>query len=244
MRRRQYIDGVPVTPLLLCPARGRPASPARMVIRVWSCALPVFSRDGVNILYIHVPKTGGTSIEFFFERNGFKVSHLDRDAAPDSLNSVTRCSPQHMCRVQLEAFFNLGKFRYIFMTVRDPFARLASTYRMHHAERENAASFEAWTLNTLRSLSYGASYIHDNHIRPQADFFVQKADIFKLEDGFDDRFVQKLSDRLGLSFSNPHVQHQMKSSDKKSPELEMSETTRAVVRVIYARDFQQFGYVP
>jgi hypothetical protein len=207
-----------------------------------SSGLPIFSRDGVNILYIHVPKTGGTSVEDLFQRNGFAVSYLNRDVRPTSLNVITRCSPQHMCRQQLESIFNLGRFKYIFMTVREPYARLLSTFRMRHANPEKPVSFDTWAAAALERYASGP-FVYDNHIRPQADFHVPRADIFKQEDGYDDVWVQKLAHKTGFTFQNPTMQRQM-VSHKSGETPTMSDATRSLVRYVYAQDFVQFGYKP
>ena len=172
--------------------------------------MPVFSRDGFNILYIHVPKTGGTSVEDFFQRNGFTVSYLDRDIKPGGLNVVRCCSPQHMSRNQLEATFNIGQFKYVFITVRDPYARLISTFRMRHAGPLNTTNFDAWATKTLERY-LDSPYIFDNHIRPQVDFFVPRAEVYKQENGYDAEWVKQISNKIGVKFLHPNMKHQMVS---------------------------------
>lgn len=202
--------------------------------------MPVFSRNGVHILYIHVPKTGGTSVEDFFQRNEFVVSYLDRDIKPAGLNVVRRCSPQHMSRHQLEATFNIGQFKYVFMTVRNPYARLISTFRMRHARPGHSVDFDVWASSALERCS-NSPYIFDNHIRPQADFYVARAEIFKQEDGYEANWVKQVSLKTGLKFSFPNMKHQM-VSNKEGQKTVMKDHTKELVKNIYANDFAQFGY--
>jgi hypothetical protein len=91
--------------------------------------MSVFSRDHLRVLYVHVPKTGGTSIEFFFDKNGFAVTFVDRGGA-GSIVPMMKCSPQHLHAEQLHAIFHVNRFTYSFMTVRNPIDRLVSEYRM------------------------------------------------------------------------------------------------------------------
>ena len=47
--------------------------------------MPLFTKGDRSVLYIHVPKTGGTSIEHFFLSNGYAAEYLDTGGA-GSLN--------------------------------------------------------------------------------------------------------------------------------------------------------------
>ncbi len=200
--------------------------------------VPVFSRDGVDILYIHVPKTGGTSIEYFFEQNGFAVSYLDRGISQPSLNRVRRCSPQHMTRQQLQAIFNPGQFKYVFMTVRNPYARLFSTFQMRHGKHAEM-DFDGWARGTLQQLA-NSPFIFDNHIRPQVDFFLPRAEVFKQEDGYGPGWIRRMSERTGFDLPRREVWRQMVSD--KVDRAPMSDASKALIAQVYAEDFSKFGY--
>jgi hypothetical protein len=203
----------------------------------------VFSRDGQHILYIHVPKTGGTAIEEFFSRNGFAMHFISYDVSRDSPNSISRCSPQHMCREQMRAVFTLSRFKYIFMTVRNPYKRLISEFRMQHETTTQPVDFNAWAQKILKQCPT-APYMMDNHIRPQADFHVDRADIFKQEDRYDDRWVAKLVAKTGIKFDDPNVRHQRVAENTHTARINMTDETSALIKNFYAKDFEQFGYPP
>ena len=40
--------------------------------------MPIFTRNGRHILFIHIPKCAGSSIENAFKMNGYSISYLDR----------------------------------------------------------------------------------------------------------------------------------------------------------------------
>lgn len=67
--------------------------------------MPVFYRDKLKILCIHMPKTGCTAIELFFEDNGFNTQYLDRDG-PNTVDLIRNCSPQHMTAETLSKVSN------------------------------------------------------------------------------------------------------------------------------------------
>ncbi|MBN9509331.1 MAG: sulfotransferase family 2 domain-containing protein [Alphaproteobacteria bacterium] len=202
--------------------------------------MPVFFNDSIKILYIHIPKTGGTSVTLFFERNGFQTAYLDGDILPTGLNTVRRCSPQHMHAETLNAVFNLGKFDYRFATVRNPLSRIVSEYKMRFAGREDPTPLDAWLREILARYQHNA-YIHDNHIRPQTEFLVPDCEVFKLEDGYTDRWVETLAARTGIDFAVRKVWHARRAP----PHAGGTAPTRDVierVQAFYAQDYDVLGY--
>ena len=134
--------------------------------------MPVFLKDGKSVLYIHVPKTAGSSIAAFFQKNGFQVHHQDL-GGPRSLNRYRRCSPQHMHAEQILSHFRLERFDYVFITVPDPLKRLLSGYvRMRFAQ--DTPALPVWFNRAVRRYLED-SYCLDNHIRPQVEFMVPPA---------------------------------------------------------------------
>lgn len=53
--------------------------------------MPVFVKNNLKVLYVHIPKTGGTYIEDLFRQNGFDVKFWESNL----LGGALRCSPQH-----------------------------------------------------------------------------------------------------------------------------------------------------
>jgi len=203
--------------------------------------MPVFFKDTRRILYIHVPKAGGTSIEAFFEANGFKSAYIDRGESPESLNGVRRCSPQHMHAAQLQALFDPALFDFVFMTVRHPVRRLLSKFVMDTGETENVTRFEDWILRVFSNVFVEPSFM-DNHLRPQVDFLLPQARIFKLEDGFDDTFVTRLEVESGFEFPVAMIPREMHAGLGAPDFDQVRPGIRDLIRTYYVRDFVTFGY--
>ncbi|MGN6575380.1 MAG: sulfotransferase family 2 domain-containing protein [Nocardioides sp.] len=204
----------------------------------------MFRRDDKRILFVHVPKTGGTSVERLFKESGWRVTYLDRRVGPESDNWMRRCSPQHMHAEMLRLMFHLDRFDLVFMTVREPLARFRSEYSMRHRDdlRTDSELVDAWAERTFRK--YQANpFRHDNHVRPQSEFLVPGAVVYKLEDGLD-RMVADLRERFGLEVAStvPHDNARVKKSGLPSEQVQISPETEKRVREFYEADYAQFGY--
>jgi hypothetical protein len=207
--------------------------------------VPVFSRDGVNILYVHVPKTGGSPIEQLFANNGFALTELNRDIQPTSLNAFRLCSPQHMHREQLLAIFSVPSFSYVFMTVRNPYDRMKSLFRMRRGQglKRVFNNFNDWVADTLAAHA-SRPYLFDNHVRRQVDFRLPRADIFRQEDGYDREWAKMISQKIGVRLEKLSNRREMVSPTDPTHDISMSDTTRALIREAYAADFELFKYKP
>ena len=202
--------------------------------------MPVLFNGSIRILYIHIPKTGGTSVTRFFERNGFQTGYLDATVSPASLNAVRWCSPQHMHAQMLNTVFNVARFDYVLATVRHPLSRIMSEYRMLFEAHEDPPPMDAWIEQTLSDYRR-TPYMHDNHIRPQTEFLVQDCDIFKLEDGFTDRWVATVAARTGIDFAVRRMGHATASARRPGSTAPTRDVI-ARVQAFYAEDYDTLGY--
>jgi len=204
--------------------------------------MPIFTKARQNILYIHVPKTGGSAIEALFRDNGYMLNHFDDGTERRSLNRLRRCSPQHQHAALLAEQFRLNAFDWILMTVRNPYDRIRSEYNMRRRIGETVPPFTAWLEDTFRRLR-GQPFLHDNHFRPQSEFYIPGATIFRQEDGFGAGFIAGLHARIGFP-DDATVPAENVSLPDHTAETLLTETTAAWVREAYWQDFQQFGYDP
>ncbi len=200
--------------------------------------MPVFIKDQRRVLFIHVPKTGGTSVEFFFEKNGWHTSFIDR-GGDGSLVSVMKCSPQHLHGAQLQTIFRLRGFDYIFMTVRHPVDRLVSEYRMRAVMQEKIQDIDTWIADVFAKYP-GNNFMIDNHIRPQSEFWLPGCEVYRQEDGFGEQWVSLLSQRARIAFDHRAVEVAMRFPNVAQQQPSAESLRR--IHQFYAKDFEQFGY--
>ncbi|WP_175539718.1 sulfotransferase family 2 domain-containing protein [Nocardioides exalbidus] len=207
--------------------------------------MPIFTRDGRSILFVHVPKTGGTSVERMFIRAGWDVGLRATPHTHPAQSRLHRISPQHLHAPLLTELLRLGRFDAVFLVVRDPLLRFRSEYVMRnkrHEEAGRASHVEAWTDDVLDRLAANPSLL-DNHLRPQHEFVLPQARVYRLEDGLEAAMAD-LRDHSGLHLPTevPHTLDSGAGGGLSSRDVEVTDAVAARVRALYARDHEVFGY--
>lgn len=201
--------------------------------------MPIFRKNGKAILYVHVPKTGGTSIEQFFIRNGFAIDLID-GGGPRSLLGLRKCSPQHFHRAIIGEMFEVGKFDFVFMTVRHPLSRLISEFRMRVGDSEKT-EFGRWFSGVMEAYVKD-TYLLDNHIRPQHEFWIPDCAVYKQEDSYGSSWVERLGKDAGFKFEVKDVKFELMSRGQRPGEDYCSPQTLKKIGQFYREDFDLFGY--
>ncbi len=204
--------------------------------------MPAYRINGRNVLFIHVPKTGGTSIESYLAARAAMSLHNRNKRLFWLKDGTLRKRPlpmQHFHGQVLERMFAPDFFDYAFMVVRDPLARLKSEYRhsgTHLSRIDARLPFGIWArlMLGLTRLSPGRRH---NHFRPQGDFVCFNAEVFRFEDGID-HVLTTVSERLGLPVPD-QIPHERRLA---GGDFVVSPSVAAAVRAAYAEDYERFGY--
>lgn len=207
--------------------------------------MPILRKDGRNILFIHVPKTGGTTIEKVFQNSGYRALYLDSKVGRGSVNSLRQCSPQHLHAKILQQTFRIQNFDFIFMLSRDPIARFKSEYVWRNRKKDFALderSVENWGMKSFQNFTTDP-YIYDNHIRPQIDFHIPGAFIHRLEDGLG-TIVKELNQRFDCQLDTeiPRLYDSKVRTGYSSKDVVLSQRMEQGIKEMYRDDFKLFGY--
>ncbi|GAA5075681.1 sulfotransferase family protein [Roseibacterium beibuensis] len=198
--------------------------------------MPAFHIGEKRILFIHIPKSGGTSI------NAWLTSLSEQSLYQKHRPKAFPCVPQHFHGALLDTLFAPGFFDYSFCVTRNPYARILSeyNYRITRPKLKNRIlpkpSFDRW-LSTAFAGFARDPYMHSNHIRPQHEFLIDGTEVFKLEDGLD-TLRAKLAELTGIALDA--------EVPRKNPSIKsvttISEDAAEKIYRFYETDFEKFGY--
>ena len=202
--------------------------------------MPYFKNDNVNILFIHIPKTGGTSIEAYFS-NKFSIP-LDESSLYDKTPTYEqfKTSPQHMTlrtiihNTSFKINFNHIK---IMTCVRNPYERLVSDLFYFDLIKETTTPSKVYTI-ILDYLT--KNLLYDNHSLPQYMFLVNnKNEINKLIDICHTETLNEDMNKLGYTDFNIKINT---NPIKLNYYKYLNIPTILLINKIYEKDFKLFGY--
>lgn len=206
--------------------------------------MPVFLKDGRAVLFVHVPKTGGSSIEQLFRESGWDQRLHETPRTEPLLVPLRRCPPQHLHAELLQAMLRVAAFDLVFMVTREPVSRFRSEYLMRHRQERNveASAVEAWGRKIFDRHDKNP-YALDNHLRPQHEFELPASEVFRLEDGLGS-VTTDLNERFGLGLGGeiPRSMDLSRSGKASSGEVQVSPSLERLIRERYAEDFRRYGY--
>lgn len=202
--------------------------------------MPLFFNENKSVLFLHIPKTGGTTIENWLNStNSFKSQLFCENKLED-----TMVTPQHFGYDTVNKL--IGNFTdskiYKFAIVRNPYERLISEFfyrlKLHHLYLGKSPErfFSCWVVHVLKKVRNNPSLL-DNHLRPQTYFTSSDVDIFKFENGFE-MILESVARNVGIDY--PKVIDSHKVGTKK--DVYWSNTAARLVNNYYASDFQNFDY--
>ncbi len=203
--------------------------------------MPFIEYQGRRSLFVHVPKTGGTSIESWF--GTIAPLRFFQHGAPQAL----KCTVQHLTYTDIRLMLGDDYFDYAFAIVRNPFRRLESEYRMRSDQASDGMfgripAFPIWLRGQIEAMQKGVFH-QDGHLRPQIDFVSSRIEIFRFEEGID-RIIAQVAARTGLPLpaETPHdMQAQRFDPDRHgAPDWDLPLVD--LVQRAYAADFETFGY--
>ena len=194
--------------------------------------MPIFETEAGKILFIHVPKTGGTTIANELQKH-HACSYLSKGPEPGC-----PCSPQHYDAELLTKLFQEEDFRYVFMVTRHPVERMVSQFKWEKKFRPDTSPFSHWLDDSLRK-ARADPYYRDNHFRPQFEFECLGAEIFRLEEGLSNLFA-----RLGTVTGTAYAEELCRDNAAPGEVVQIGPHDRALINDTYAQDLERYGYAP
>ncbi|WMS45362.1 sulfotransferase family 2 domain-containing protein (plasmid) [Acuticoccus sp. MNP-M23] len=199
--------------------------------------MPFVEFDGFRLLFIHIPKAGGSSVETWMRTLG-ELQFWSPSLIPPAL----KCTPQHLRRMEIDQLFSRNYFDYGFAIVRNPFTRIASEYRMRAMLAQEGAmpfpEFGPWLEHNL-TLARNNSFHLDNHLRPQWQFTGNRTTLMRFEDGLE-TIIATVCKHIGRTPPET-VPHEL-SSKGLGKAIEWDTSSIVHVAETYRSDFERFSY--
>lgn len=196
------------------------------------------------ILFMHIPKCGGSSVVEAFKNKGFS-SHLEIRGLPPQ--KCLTASFQHQTPDILRHLVRQEHLEDIFVVVRNPYTRILSEFNWNFRKTEpsHRPDFDEWIAGSLKTASEDPHHA-DNHFRPAIDYIDARmpCKIFKIED--DLRLV--CEHYLHEGEPTEHAELPLKKRAETFPhsksqhELHFSKRSLEAINQFYQQDFYAFGY--
>lgn len=217
-----------------------------------------------KIIFMHIPKTGGVSVENFFlekygyERNPFLLIHGYGVGLNTNKSKYAVYPHMHysLKEIVIEAKKNkiiVDNSWTIFSIVRNPYYKFLSDlmyqdvtplkYQFHTLPEVNKKDYINYCIDLYLKSDTNENY-HSNHARPQYQFFEEcdlECKIFKFEEGLIN-IIESLGFDTGGSF--PHYLDPSQTFNIPKPNYSKM-LTRQLIEVVnkeYKKDFEIYNY--
>jgi hypothetical protein len=207
--------------------------------------MPYFYNNEVNILFIHIPKTGGTSVEKYFEGK-YKIE-LSKESLyttnpKDFFNEI---SYQHQTIKTIRNNKNIFRIDYsdveIYTIVRNPYTRLMSDLFFKNLIKE---SFSSEHVNDVikKYISDADNTKHDNHRIPQYMFLLNEND--ELFENVRIMKTENLKETMTNTYGYTDFDHfdQVSTVRNKNYFSYLNYDSIGLINDFYDKDFSYFGY--
>lgn len=199
--------------------------------------MPLWLSGGKTILFMHIPKTGGSALQSYLERRLGKPLFAFTGKVKAGGTGLIH-EPVHFTAEDIGCCVDIDTIDYAFAIVREPVQRLMSEYRYQtNISRASRMSFSTWA-HLMIETARREPRIYNNHLRPQVDFIPERADAFRLEEGFDP-LIEKLDAVLGAP--GPKQRVPIINVSPKIP-ISVSQQVVDLVANFYAEDYEKFSY--
>ena len=194
-----------------------------------------------TLLFIHVPKTGGTAVETFFRAAGL-TGYFDPPTYMP-VRPYLKVPPAHYDYEVLRRLFELDAL-YSFAIVRHPVKRMISQYKWTLEKSTSAEALANTNFSDFLGLMFAEYRRNENlaagHFKPQVRFVGEKVTkIFKYEAGLE-VIIRRVLEDIGFK-----PQGELKLPVVNNSTARKVDPTAAdieLIHSIYSEDYEAFGY--
>ncbi len=204
--------------------------------------MPYFKNNNNNILLIHIPKTGGTSIEKYFS-NKFNIP-LNKDSLYTETEFINNVSYQHQPYqyiIDNKELFKIDMNNLQIITiVRNPYMRIISDMFYNKIINVNSKpDIVFWEMKKYLHKYKLDNSIFDNHIRPQHYFLTYNNTI---PHNITILKTEKLTEMMrNIGYIDFNL-HRNKNNNNIDYMTLLNKDSIQLINSFYKEDFELFGY--
>jgi len=204
--------------------------------------LPIFTKDGKEIFFIHNPRCAGRYVRDLFIRNKFDLHFDNFDEAIEGIEV-----PHAPARI----YNRLPVWNSIhFVVVRNPIDRFKSALQgyiyQHNLKVDYFGPNNNWTYEEFKNHVDDLINNNSSWYVPQSEFITETTHIWKLEDGFGQNFLDWLYDNMQVRLSSDGWNKQKWQMKTIEPfyhiQPVISKQVKEHIKKYYKKDYETFDY--
>lgn len=195
-----------------------------------------------KILFVHIPKTGGTTIE----QHMGAINNTKKGYYRNANNKAI----QHLTTIEYNNLFDDNRFNNYckFTIVRNPYDRMVSEYYwtdlpFGFKSNKTFDYFLYSVSDIVLNKNYSYTFLHD-HFIPQKDFITDKNNNIIIDKIFKFEEFKEAIEFLQLYYPdiNPNVNNKIKTAKSKNSRISLNEKQKNIIYNLYVNDFVLLGY--
>lgn len=202
-----------------------------------------FKKDSMErtLLFIHVPKTGGTAIEDYFRSLG--LSCFYDPISYRAIRPLLKIPPAHYDYNMYDQIFRLDRM-YSFAIVRNPIHRMISEYRWAVQKSNLPDNVKRYSFSDFLKFAFEGYGKDQNflagHLKPQNRFIGSKlSKSFKYESGLNSIVAEVFRDNGLKPQRGIHIPVSNRSGNQP---VHLNDADVEAIHRVYSEDFELFGY--
>lgn len=222
--------------------------------------MPFFKCEAGLVLFCHVPKCGGTTVEGALLDSGFNLSFLDEHFWKNIDEVWYKSSPQHMTNNDFKQLFANDIFTYKFAIVRNPISRLLSAFNHNRNKIGRFSSFNSFLSRLEKNVSSQNNYfgaMYDNHFVPANRLVLEGCEVFHLESGMtgiEDRLFKLTRREISLKNRRNSGSYEIQNAPGVKGAIEnvilppspqkkdLTSKTIERIKLLYKEDYERFDF--
>lgn len=198
--------------------------------------------DDKKILFIHIPKTGGTTIEQHMNA----INNPKKGYKRDKNNKAM----QHLTMTEYNKLFNDYRFDnyHKFTIIRNPYDRMVSEYYwtdlpIGYKDKRSFDYFLMAVSDIVINKNYNYTFLHD-HFIPQKEFVADENNNIIVDKIFKFEEFNETIEFLKVYYPNinPNINNKIKTAKGKNARITLNETQKNIIYELYTNDFILLGY--